>query len=53
MIIGFDMDGIITKENGGWTKDYYSSCHPNFDTIKLMRKLSKKGYKIIIYTTVY
>ena len=51
MIIGFDMDGIITKENGGWTQDYYSSCNPNFDTIKLMRKLSKKGYKIIIYTS--
>jgi len=51
MIIGFDMDGVITKENGGWTQDYYASCRPNLDTITLMRKLSRKGYKIIIYTS--
>ena len=51
MIIGIDIDGVITKESGGWTPDYYSSCRPNFETIKLMKALHKKGYKIVIYTS--
>ena len=51
MIVGFDLDGVITKENGGWTGDYYSTCKPNFETIDLMKKISKRGHKIIIYTS--
>jgi len=52
MIIGIDIDGIITKDNdGGWTSDYYSSCEPNLKTIDLMKKLSRNGHKIIIYTS--
>ena len=51
MIIGFDIDGVITEYNGGWTADYYTSCKPNFDTIDLMKKLSRSGHKIIIYTS--
>jgi len=51
MIIGFDMDGIITADNSGWTNDYYNNCKPNFDVISLMKKISKKGHKIIIYTS--
>ena len=51
MIIGMDLDGVITKSNGGWTSDYYNSCIPNMNTINLMKKLNKKGYKIIIYTS--
>ena len=51
MIIGIDIDGVITKESGGWTPDYYSSCRPNYDTIKLMKALHEKGYKIVIYTS--
>lgn len=51
MIIGMDMDGVITKETGGWTLDYYSSCNPNYDTINLMKSLKKEGHKIIVYTS--
>jgi hypothetical protein len=51
VIIGFDMDGIITSDNGGWTEDYYHSCKPNFDVISFMKKLSQSGHKIIIYTS--
>jgi len=52
MIIGIDLDGIITKDNdGGWTSDYYSSCEPNSKTIDLMKKLNRNGHKIIIYTS--
>lgn len=51
MIVGFDMDGIITSDNGGWTADYYSTCKPNYEVISLMKKISDKGHKIIIYTS--
>jgi len=51
MIIGIDIDGVITKDTGGWTRDFYSSCIPNYDTIDLMKKLKKNGYKIILYTS--
>ena len=51
MIIGFDLDGVIAKNNGGWTSDYYSSCKPNNDTVTLMKKLNRQGHKIIIYTS--
>ena len=51
MIIGMDLDGVITKDTGGWTRDYYSSCSPNTDTISLMKGLNQRGYKIIIYTS--
>jgi len=50
MIVGFDLDGIITQNNGGWTADYYSTCKPNVEVIGLMKKISSKGHKIIIYT---
>jgi len=43
MIIGMDIDGVITKNNGGWTSDYYSSCIPNIDTINLMKKINQRG----------
>ena len=51
MIIGIDLDGVIAKDNGGWTSDYYSSCKPDTDVINLMKKLSNNGHKIIIYTS--
>ena len=51
MIVGFDLDGVIAKDNGGWTSDYYSSCRPNLDAVTLMKKLNKQGHKIIIYTS--
>jgi len=51
MIIGMDLDGVITKNTGGWTSDYYSSCVPNADTISLMKELNQMGCKIIIYTS--
>lgn len=51
MIIGMDLDGVITKETVGWAPEYYSSCHPNYDTINVMKEFNKKGYKIIIYTS--
>ena len=50
MIVGFDLDGVIAKNNGGWTSDYYSTCKPNCDAVALMKKLSGQGHKIIIYT---
>jgi len=51
MIVGFDLDGVIAKGDGGWTDDYYSSCKPNNDTVALMKKLNRQGHKIIIYTS--
>jgi phosphoglycolate phosphatase-like HAD superfamily hydrolase len=51
MIVGFDLDGVIAKDNGGWTSDYYSSCKPNLDAVALMKKLNRQGHKIIIYTS--
>jgi len=51
MIVGFDLDGVIAKDNGGWTSDYYSSCRPNNDAVTLMKKLNRQGHKIIIYTS--
>ena len=51
MIIGIDLDGVIAKDNGGWTSDYYSSCKPDTNVIDLMKKLSNNGHKIIIYTS--
>ena len=45
------MDGIITSDKEGWTEDYYKYCKPNFEVISLMRDISKKGHKIIIYTS--
>ena len=51
MIVGFDLDGVITKDNGGWTTDYYYSCKPNIDAVDLMKKLNSQGHKIIIYTS--
>ena len=39
MIVGFDLDGIIAKDNGGWTSDYYSNCMPDIDAVNLMKKL--------------
>ena len=40
-----DLDGVITKDTGGWTSDYYSSCSPNMDTISLMKKLNYKQWR--------
>ena len=51
MIVGFDLDGIIAKDNGGWTSDYYSTCIPDIDAVNLMKKLNSEGHKIIIYTS--
>ena len=51
MIVGIDLDGVISKNNGGWTADYYSTCKPNDDVISLMKKISENGHKIIIYTS--
>jgi len=39
MIVGMDLDGVIAKDNGGWTSDYYTTCKPNIDAINLMKKL--------------
>jgi hypothetical protein len=50
MIVGFDLDGVVAKDNSGWTADYYSTCKPNAQVIGLMKKISSKGHKIIIYT---
>jgi phosphoglycolate phosphatase-like HAD superfamily hydrolase len=50
MIVGFDLDGVIAKDNGGWTSDYYSSCKPDDEIVCLMKVISKQGHKIIIYT---
>ena len=50
MIIGFDLDGVIAKQTGGWTPQYYQTCTPDRQVVKLMRFLHNRGDKIIIYT---
>jgi len=51
MIIGMDLDGVIAKQNGGWTAEYYKTCSPDHKVIDLMKKLDNDGNKIIIYTS--
>ena len=49
--IFFDIDGVITIETAGWSKEAYMARTPNKKTIPLINYFYNRGkYKITLYT---
>jgi uncharacterized HAD superfamily protein len=51
VIICTDLDATITKDDSGFTPQYWNHREPDKDYIEILRRARKEGHKIIIHTS--
>jgi len=51
--IAIDLDGVITKSDGGHTEEDYRRRRPNREMIDYIEKLSRLGFHVAIFTARY